>query len=720
MRQIQNSSQGSSLGRGGFFENPQGLRDWHAYYIMAYRAVVEDGVSIAMLFGLARNSRIYEQLKEDGLSDYDISHNIVIRLPADGADLWGYYLQPSYRGPVPQPYMGSTEYEGPMYGMPTEDDALAAIDMELESHAIAVDEDLEDMIAFDDRHPIAVHTGFNLAPANHDNDGLDDAYLDYVFSLDNDVGTGNPGIGEDPDYGYGSDTIDVLYSIYNERSDHNDPRGASAPDSKIEPDGLYDNPVPVVRDAEATDLIADGDLAIGDSVELAVLPTRRNVASIGLVLYAPPDRYPTDMAMVSSYHIEVSYRDTLNAVAAYLNGRACLVKQILLGHEHGTKLKKCHYQMCVEFERNVNIVIKPQVITICGHELLMMAQTARNTHALKNYCKKEGDFHWLYEDKKVSMVYKKDKKGNNVGIDPFKTVLMNKTNLTVSDAKDLIFNGDTRTAFVSYNNIKNAIDGLIAPQLPEFEFSYPKHLLGRYPGIEEWFNKYCTPYSMLRRKALVLYSKARGLGKTMFAESLVNHPGYYVKFRNSFTPIPEGKDPKLVILDDMSGFTDMNKESWKALFVGQETAIRDCYYNVYWPYNVPCIVTTNNLFLITRLVSSPEFNTSAYYVEVRDYMGPPGTEVVDILDTHMYLDQETMDAIAKSNSNFKEKLKAKEEARRVPDLFIVKKDYNEYAAENRQTYLLEKLRKTELRNHELEERCKELERRLETDIKKMD
>jgi hypothetical protein len=175
--------------------------------------------------------------------------------------------------------------------------------------------------------------------------------------------------------------------------------------------------------------------------------------------------------------------------------------------------------------------------------------------------------------------------------------------------------------------------------------------------MEMWFHKYCLTENMDRRKALLIYSEKRALGKTRFACELVNHLEYVVIFRNSFAKaFMEGKTPKLLVLDDMKPYTHENKETWKALVAGEETAIRDAYANFAWKLKIPCIITTNNYFLVKALRISPEFNTQIIFQEITEYLGPPGTEPTDLHEVQSALSPELEEKIMKEAEEFKQQL----------------------------------------------------------------
>jgi len=391
-----------------------------------------------------------------------------------------------------------------------------------------------------------------------------------------------------------------------------------------------------------------------DQFDIPLQPQQQNSKSIGMLLMGNKEFYDE-----SSTNIHLPLHDLIpSLVANFLKERSCPeVHQITVGHEHGLKNGKCHYQICIDFMSNCRVTIKPFIIespipslTAETFEFLGMVQRARNSHALKNYCKKEGDVKYLYPEKVIKPVF--GKKGK---IDAFATVYANKEVMSRSEAMDEIFTSDARAAFMAYSNVSQCINTLIPEKAIPFVWNYPKHMIPQFPApmelqmIYNWYQRYCIKENMDRRKALVLYSKERALGKTRFASSLVNSEEYVLIFRNTFTKeqYETRKDAKLLVLDDMAHYTKDNKEQWKALMTGQPTSIRDCFVNFQFSKSLPCIVTTNNQNLFANMILSPEFNTSAIYVEITKYIGPPGTQPNDLQKIETCYSKEMEELIAK-------------------------------------------------------------------------
>lgn len=406
--------------------------------------------------------------------------------------------------------------------------------------------------------------------------------------------------------------------------------------------------------------------------------------SLGMVIYAEPTFYSADKDKNEDIHLPgVTNKETRDLYifilsSLFFDHYGVKPKQIVFGHEHGFSNGKCHLQICVLFNQSFRSTVKPGFFTVdfpvvapLGIDqniglvrFLYMAQKAKNPRALLNYCMKDGDFFYSDPSAAIQYVHKKNAKGELTDkIDAFATVVKNRTLMDVSQAKDLILTHEPRTGITLYKNIESALNSEMAKSLPSFEWRYPEYLLNRYPTIERWFNQWCKPDDLSRRKALLLYSDKRCMGKTEFSLSLVNDPAYVVIFRNSFVDSVKDKQPKLLILDDMSPYSTNNKETWKALVASQPTAIRDAYMNYNWEFRVPCIITTNNLFLVQQLYRSKDFNTQVVFQEISEYMGPDGTQPQGMFEVEANFTLDTSDKLIKMMSESEEKFLIKKTLR---------------------------------------------------------
>lgn len=89
---------------------------------------------------------------------------------------------------------------------------------------------------------------------------------------------------------------------------------------------------------------------------------------------------------------------------------------------------------------------------------------------------------------------------------------------------------------------------------PKFErFTLSKYVEGKFSLIKEWFFNECIP-NKIRRKALILFSTERSMGKTTFAKNVVGgEEPFFIICRNNFNSVSFDKPfAKLLILDDMN------------------------------------------------------------------------------------------------------------------------------------------------------------------------
>ena len=177
--------------------------------------------------------------------------------------------------------------------------------------------------------------------------------------------------------------------------------------------------------------------------------------------------------------------------------------------------------------------------------------------------------------------------------------------------------------------------------LEPFEYVFPAHLLrkiGARHTLYKWFLANCTgDQPKPRRKALVLFSEQRGIGKTEFAYDLVGRNTELVlkirgvatareNFANQFTA-------KLLLLDDFAWDAEKQRditEEIKALVVGQSTNIRGCGFSLVFEHGLPTVMTVNSKKQYSKMLSDPMFKTSCKFVEVKSFLGPSGTEPDDL------------------------------------------------------------------------------------------
>ena len=410
---------------------------------------------------------------------------------------------------------------------------------------------------------------------------------------------------------------------------------------------------------------------------------RIDTRSIGIVAYGTNSIYKSVFEN-TDIHIPIGRRQAGEAITQWFRARGKEVDQILIGHEHGDHLNKCHYQCILTFKEKVRIWVTP--FQSHDGQVLYMFQETRDPKALEHYCKKGNDwlihkeptqeqeaestnqpFHLPRAGKRSRQLPLPEESSSDLneyfGEEPRKKpprpnpYQMNLQSGPLSREEMLsnIKKLDPRGYHLSHSNILKAVERECSSDLPPFEWRWPSHAdtlpnQSEIQPIKQWFQEWCTPEALPRRQALVLYG-AVNLGKTTFCQSLVPHKDYSVVFSNSFTLTALRRDPRLLILDDMQYPHPSNAESWKQLLSGQPTALRDAYLNVEWPHRVPCILLTNNLAILQRLLSDPAFAGRVFAVEVTSYLGPPGTQPA-LSTSKRFLQPSTLEEIQRRQARF--------------------------------------------------------------------
>jgi len=318
--------------------------------------------------------------------------------------------------------------------------------------------------------------------------------------------------------------------------------------------------------------------------------------------------------------------------------------EVIIGHEHGDKNGKCHYQCAVYYPGRVNRIVEPGFFEINGEKHLYMFQAMVRKEALFNYCRKGGD----YYEKNDLESYKNAWE-----------MIAKKKNLNDGDVIDILQTADPMKLLMWGDKIlSNYKKYCRENELPEFEWKFPEHLLrtvnGEFDTIElaeqwneiglvyEWFTRNCLEVRE-RYKGLILYG-GRALGKTCFAKSLVPHEDYYIYCRGSIDG-REFRKPKakLIILDDIE-FKVEQIEMWKALLSGESVTLNTKWEMYNFPGGMPCLVMTNSLDMLKYFMVTAKdlFATQMYAVELKHYIGPKGTKKRDLFEVKHALSDETM------------------------------------------------------------------------------
>lgn len=365
--------------------------------------------------------------------------------------------------------------------------------------------------------------------------------------------------------------------------------------------------------------------------------------SFGFVIYADSCFYTNDPLQDSDKHMIIEKLSLGHYIEknifCNLKNKCC---KMIIGHEHGDENKKCHFQCAVKtIGRNAR-KMEPSSFTIDNFTYLIMFQRAKNIMKLWNYCKKKKDFLEIDFDTR----------------NPFH-ILANEKGLTTNEISNIFLEKDPRTFLLYAKNIQEHYRSYAYKQvLPSFEWKFPDHLLewirqdfsgDRYLRIEQdkwkwilwWFENHCKP-NLKRRLCLFLVSHQRGMGKTTFATSLVNHEKYYIHCKGSLNGADfEGKDEtaKLIILDDVNFYVSQS-EMWKALIAGESVSINTKYCNRPWRGGVPCIVMTNNLDHVNYWRCHNDYKTQCLFINLQKYIGPDGTRPQFLEETHVIFDDE--------------------------------------------------------------------------------
>lgn len=326
------------------------------------------------------------------------------------------------------------------------------------------------------------------------------------------------------------------------------------------------------------------------------------------------------------------------------------IKDVIIGHEHGTEHQKCHLQCVVKLNGRTKRVLSPHQIklhyVIDGVEyekvFLFMTVKAKDLHGanLETYCKKDGDW-FTASTSDIPFVHKYNSKGEVTGVNVYATldVMRKAGHFTSEEASELVAAYAPQDWYKWRANILPNIQKDFSELAEPFAWVPNERVFNLYPKIGDWFYKYCAGADVPdRKKALLLYSEKRAMGKSYFARGLVNSPVYVQEFHNNFV-VPTCKEPHLIIIDDFrapdeaQGYS--NWETFKKAISSELTQIRDCKVNVSLPdsYNgVPCIICTNKIKFLKSMLNSTEFNTQIIPVVIDQYLGPEGTQRDDLLE----------------------------------------------------------------------------------------
>lgn len=428
--------------------------------------------------------------------------------------------------------------------------------------------------------------------------------------------------------------------------------------------------------------------------------TRSYCSSLAMAIYGEPSFYPPSIDECFETHLpgitDPIYRDVYIKVIEtfFLEMFGREVKQIVMGHEHGEK-GKCYIQVCIIFNFTFQGIIKPGYFKIKDEtkplfddvKFLYMNQKAKYTLALSGYCKKGGDYFFKNnekeENKKIEDTFFNNNNTNeqffcgttnqNLKNNNYKNYEVNTGNKEKErefyEKNNKKFNNNNNSNISFFSNIpfKKEINekteqfpiGKSNPVTPSFSWIPNNEIFEKYPLIKKWFFQYASPQDLPKRKALLLYSDFPFLGKTEFSKRLINNPNYYVLMKNQFK-VPDIKiAPKLGILDNLCNILDSH-QAFQNLITGQRALIVEKDINYYWEYEIPWIITTRNWELVKFFYKSSEFNKFIIFVEIREYMGPHGTEPKELTEPEAWFTPSTWAFLKKEEEILKKKAQNKE------------------------------------------------------------
>lgn len=316
-----------------------------------------------------------------------------------------------------------------------------------------------------------------------------------------------------------------------------------------------------------------------------------------------------------------------------------VMEDYVIGAEVGEQKGHYHYQCVVNFKKGLQKKKGYGRMAINEVNCYYVYEKGHSWKSLVKYCQKEGDF--IASEKALEAAKK-----NKAEILLEKKTRTERIEYIVQAQPDIILKGDlTRTL----DNLEKAEKYMTASK--SCGFNFPEHLLERQDTdlLYKWYQRECIGKSAgQRRRALVLYSKERALGKTMFAKAIAGGlEEDYIICRGNFNKSQfEKPHARLLILDDMN-FMAGQMEMWKALVTGERVSIREAYCNIEFTNGLPCIVTTNSYKTFKYMVGSEYFKNDCYFSWVKHYLGPEGTQRED--DPAAYRDFTIEDLVSQHN-----------------------------------------------------------------------
>ena len=405
--------------------------------------------------------------------------------------------------------------------------------------------------------------------------------------------------------------------------------------------------------------------------------TRSYCSSTALIIYADSSFYSSSESVNQTLHLPGVTNNEYRTVyiklieTLFKSKYQCQPSRIVIGHEHDTK-GKCFLQVCCIFPSIFQKTLKLGSFTVessyynllNGVTFYFMKQKARYTSAINQYIRKGGDYFTSgnsEEETSSSFRSKQNKRKKQMTLFSQNTPFMNNRETKSSSLILHRTNEITQDENVNNNMVVELddIDEGLTP-LPSFSWVPNESVFTNYPFIKKWYELYAIPENLRKRKALLLYSDCPSLGKTEFAKRLVNNEAYFAIMQDKFQKVVIKTPPKLGILDNLTCLP-FNHQTFREIITGQRALVNENEMNFYWPYEIPWIITTRNWDLVKFLYKSDEFNKFIMFVEIRDYLGPKGTEPEGMNETEAWFSKDTWNFLKKEEEKRKENNKTENE-----------------------------------------------------------
>lgn len=405
--------------------------------------------------------------------------------------------------------------------------------------------------------------------------------------------------------------------------------------------------------------------------------TRSYCSSTALIIYADSSFYSSSESVNQTLHLPGVTNNEYRTVyiklieTLFKSKYQCQPSRIVIGHEHDTK-GKCFLQVCCIFPSIFQKTLKLGSFTVessyynllNGVTFYFMKQKARYTSAINQYIRKGGDYFTSgnsEEETSSSFRSKQNKRKKQMTLFSQNTPFINNRETGSSSLILHRTNEITQDENVNNNMVVELddIDEGLTP-LPSFSWVPNESVFTNYPFIKKWYELYAIPENLRKRKALLLYSDCPSLGKTEFAKRLVNNEAYCSIMQDKFQKVVIKTPPKLGILDNLTCLP-FNHQTFREIITGQRALVNENEMNFYWPYEIPWIITTRNWDLVKFLYKSDEFNKFIMFVEIRDYLGPKGTEPEGMNETEAWFSKDTWNFLKKEEEKRKENNKTENE-----------------------------------------------------------